>query len=335
MVGNQKAKSIGISARIGKEKPMASTFQSKVNRARPKMTRIVFSLAVLVPFTVFGVRLDAQEVSNKPVGIVVSISPHPGQSLAGPVILKTLNSEHRLGEGEFVSENDEIIVPNRDASVVISQSRGSLIICDPKNPTDTCKARVYSTGSYLSPVGKFYDAIVRITSRVGSYASSATLSTRSYDQPEAPEMELGGNRIQKIAVGERQLWLSWSGGLPPFRVSLTSSRGPIALGTSDLPEITLGPVRIARGTINLSIEDNRGRKFTAKLTASEDLPVAPNYSASAPTSELARYLAAAWLSQQDNGVYRLEAAQRLSTLARTLPVAASLRRGLLVAEPRS
>src|SRR6266851_2867483 len=172
---------------------MASTFQFVGNRPRPKMARMGLSLTVLVSFTVFGIRLDAQQVSNKPVGIIVSISPHPGQSLAGPVILKTLSSERRLGEGEFVSENDEIIVPNRDAIVVISQSRGSVIICDPKVLTDTCQARAYSSGSYLSPVGKFYDAIVRITSRVGSYASSATLSTRSYDQPEAPEMELGGN----------------------------------------------------------------------------------------------------------------------------------------------
>ena len=312
---------------------MASTLQSVVNRLWLKMTRIGLSLTVLLSFTAFGIRLDAQEISNKPVGIVVSISPYPGQSLAGPVILKTSSSERRLGEGEFVSENDEIIVPNRDAIVVISQTRGSTIICDPKVPTDTCQARAYSSGSYLSPVGKFYDAVVRITNRFGDHGSSTTLSTRSYDQPDAPKIDLGGTKVQKIAAGERGLWLSWSGGLPPFRVSLTSSKGPIALGTSDTLEITLGPVRFAPGTIDLIIQDHLGRKFTTRLTALEHLPVAPNYSASAPTNELARYLAAAWLSQQGNGVYRLEAAQRLSSLAGTLPVANSLRRALLVAEP--
>jgi hypothetical protein len=309
---------------------MASTFRSTLKPAWPKLTRTGLLLAVLgSSLIIFGTSLNAQQMNPKPVGIVISISPHPGQSLAGPVILKTLSLERRLGEGEFVSENDEISVPNRDAVVVISQSRGSLIICDPKVPADTCQARVYSSGSYLAPVGKFYDAVVRITNHFGNYGSSATLSTRSYDEPTAPTTDSGDSRIQKIAAGEHPLWLIWSGGLPPFRVSLTSSRGPIVIGLSDTPEITLGPLRFAPGNIDLTVQDHLGRRFTTKLIASEDLPMAPNYSASAPTSELARYLAAAWLSQQGNGIYRLEAAQRLSSLTGTLPVASSLRRALL------
>ena len=314
---------------------MLRLFRPSVHRRLPNRTRIGFSMAIFLAFAAFGVRLNAQDTGNKLVGIVVSIRPHPGQPLAGPVILKAAGSEERrLGEGEFVSENDEIIVPNRDAIVVISQSRGSLTICDPEVVTDKCRARANSPDSYLSPIGKFYDAVVRITSRFGNYGSSAsTLSTRSYEEPGGPRMDFDESKVQRIAVGERAFWLNWSGGQPPFRVSLRPGTGPTVSGTSVIPEITLKPIRITAGTIDLTIEDDLGRKFATKLTALERLPIAPDYSASAPTKELARYLAAAWLSQQGGGTYRIEAAQRLSSLASTLSVANSLRRGLLVAEP--
>lgn len=279
-----------------------------------------------------GGTAQAQTPARRPVGIVVSISPYPGQAVPGKTILRSPDgAERRLGEGEFVSENDEIIVAGRDATVVVSERRGSRTICAPL-PADACRLVLTSENAFLGPIGRFYDSILRITSRMtGGSSTLATVSSRTFDDSPMSVM-IDPNVSQAVRTGERRLWLTWSGGKPPFRVKLSlNSRNLLEQSTEDR-EITLRPVQLVWGQGSLSCRGADGQEFSIKFVISDDLPHAPDLSAAAPSRTVAAYLAAAWLSQQGNGSFKFEAAQQLSELAQDLHVADTLRRGLMTVD---
>jgi len=276
----------------------------------------------------------AETPARKPVGIVVSISPYPGQTRPGTVVLKSPDgSERRLGEGEFVSENDEIVVNSRDTIVVISERRGNKTICAPQSSADACRLVLTSENSFLGSIGRFYDSILRITSRMtGNSSTFATLSSRAFDN-SPPSMTINGSVPQELRAGQRALWLTWSGGTPPFRVELSWNSRVLSEQTTDAREVTLQSAELAPGYGSVSCRDANGQQFSIRLIASDDLPAAPDFSDSAPSVDVERFLAAAWLSQQDQGRFQFEAVQQLSPLARNLHVADTLRQGLMLVDP--
>ncbi len=292
-----------------------------------------WAIGVLALLIQAGGTAQAQTLARRPVGIVVSISPFPGQAVPGKAMLRSPDgAERRLGEGEFVSENDEISVPGRDATVVVSERRGNRTICGP-SPYDACRLVLTSENAFLGPIGRFYDSILRITSRMTRGASTlATLSSRTFDDPPMSVM-IDPNVSQTVQTGERTLWLTWSGGKPPFRLKLSLNSRILFEQSTQEREITLPLVQLVRGHGSLSCRDADGQEFSIRLVTSEGLPEAPDLSAAAPSRTIAAYLAAAWLSQQGNGSFKLEAAQQLSELAQDLHVADSLRRGLMLLDP--
>ncbi|MCK1389038.1 hypothetical protein [Bradyrhizobium sp. 21] len=277
---------------------------------------------------------QAQTPARRPVGIVVSISPYPGQTVPGKALVRSPDGAERpLGEGEFVSENDEIIVPNRDATVVVSERRGSRMICAPQLTSDACRLVLTSENSFLGPIGRFYDSIVRITSRMtGGSSTFATLSSRTFDDLPMSVM-VDVNVGQTVRTGERALWLTWSGGKPPFRLELSLNSRRLLEQSTQEREITLPPVQLVRGQGSLSCRDAVGQEFSITIVASDRLPDVPDLSAAASSTTVTAYLAAAWLSQQGDGRFKFEAVQQLSGMARDLHVADSLRRGLMLLDP--
>ena len=287
------------------------------------------SLALLASLQGHGF---AQEAGGKrPVGLIVSIVPHNGKKPVSNVMVESQGKQRPVSEGDFVAEGDEIIVPNRDQTVVISQRGGNLTICSAGDAADRCRS-VVAGGSVLSPLGRFYESILRISRRMASTSTAAaTLSSRDIDV-EPLSMTLDRSKPQRLQPGQRAIWLCWGGGDGPFEVRATLGAKLLAQGTSNEREITLPAIAVSDQPVLITIRDVRSQKLLLWIQAGSALPSAPAFSQSAPSSEADQFIKAAWLSQQDDGSLKLEAVQRLTALAPKLHAAETLRRGLLIAD---
>jgi hypothetical protein len=269
---------------------------------------------------------------KRPVGLIVSIVPHKGKLPASNVLIKSQGIERPVSEGDFVSDGDEIIVPGRDQTVVISQRGGNSTICSAGEATDRCRS-VVAGGSLLSPLGRFYESIIRISRRMTTTTSAAsTLSSRDVLDAAPLSMTIDRSRPQKLQPGERSIWLCWSGGDGPFLVKTTAGTKVLAETTSTTREAILPAIRIADQSVVVTIHDARGQKLAVAIQGSQAMPAPPAFSEAAPSEEADQFIKAAWLSQQDGGHLKLEAAQRLTALAPKLHAADTLRRGLLSAD---
>lgn len=290
------------------------------------------SLALALSAVPQGGCLAQEGSGRRPVGLIVSIVPHKGKLPASNVLVKSQGTERPVSEGDFVSEGDEIIVPGRDQTVVISQRGGNSTICLAGEAVDRCRS-VVAGGSLLSPIGRFYESIIRISRRMASTASAAsTLSSRDALDVSPLSMTIDRGRPQKLQPGERSIWLCWSGGDGPFQITATMGGKSLAETTSTEREIMLPPVRIADQTVVVTIRDASGQKLSVPIQGSKAVPASPAFSEAAPSKEADQFIKAAWLSQQDGGSLKLEATQRLTALAPKMHAADTLRRGLLIAD---
>lgn len=295
----------------------------------PMLVPLLLSLALAG--TLQGRALAQETSAKRPVGLIVSIVPHKGKFPSSNVIVKSQGQERPVSEGDFVSEGDEIVVPDRDQTVVLSQRGGNATICVMADAADRCRL-VVTAGSVLSPLGRFYESIMRISKRMAAASSAAsTLSARDIDV--APlSMTLEPGKVQRMQPGERAIWLCWSGGEGPFQIRVTAGAKVLAGTTSTAREVTLPAIAVSDKTVVVTIRDDRGQKLALSIQGSKALPAAPAFAEAAPSEEAEQFVKAAWLSQQDGGSLKLEAAQRLTAMAPKLHAADTLRRGLLIAD---
>lgn len=296
----------------------------------PVLSYLVLSLVLLAPLDGGGV---AQAGGGKrPVGLIVSIVPHKGKVPVSNVVVKSQGTERSVSEGDFILEDDEIIVPDRDQTVIISQRGGNSTICMSSEAVDRCRS-VIAGGSVFSPLGRFYESILRISRRMASTTTIAsTLSSRDALDVAPLLITLDHSRPQKLQPGDRTLWLCWSGGDGPFQVRATMGTKSLVEVTSNEREAILPTFRITDQIVVVTIRDARGQKLAVSIQGSKVLPEAPAFSEEAPSETADQFFKAAWLSQQDGGSLKLEAAQRLTAVAPKIHVADTLRRGLLIAD---
>ena len=108
------------------------------------------------------------------------------------------------------------------------------------------------------------------------------------------------------------IWIEWSGGAEPFTVTLEADGKvePIAETKDRLVKFTLPGDRAQRHV--LKIVDAMKRSARVSLRVRESLPSMPADLAGGTTpSDLQPALTAAWLAQQDDGAWRIEAARML------------------------
>lgn len=268
--------------------------------------------------------------NDRPVGVVVAIRPHSVQEPGAILVRRSSDTERRLNEGDLVYANDEVIVPHRDASVMISQSRGNIIVCPEAAASDPCRQQLGNAG-YLNAVGKFYDSVKRLIAqsrdRIGN---AATLSTRS---SSIEALSISGSKTQIMSSGQRTIWLNWLGGEPPFKISLRSPSREIASVLAEHRNASLGPVQLAIGAHSLTVRDNTGLSLVIPLKVVDMLPKPVESLPLPPNLSVRQFFVAAWLSQHDRGRFRLEAIQQLRAIEADMPVAGALKTELLLGEP--
>ncbi len=137
-----------------------------------------------------------------------------------------------------------------------------------------------------------------------------------------------------LLAGLRPLSLGWYGGAPPYEVTLLPAEGEAALfAESGLGEPVLPPrsLGMAPGSYRLTIADSRKDKISRKLevvpeAAEPRMPV--DKVPAGVAAEIRTMARAQWLSQQDDGRWRLQAYLALRELPDAFPLGRSLARRL-------
>lgn len=235
--------------------------------------------------------------------------------------------ERTLIPGEYIYDGDRLRAPAADTTIVVARQRGPLTICPLRARQEDCVALIDGKGGFLQSAARFAASLDKI---VGWYGSSLTanLVTRSANPPR---VKLGAGMPQKIAAGERALWLAWSGGEAPWLTRVSQPGGGISELRSRQPSATLPSLRLRTGPAVVEIIDVRGRAVRLEIEVTA-LPPLPDFAGMAPTPLHARYLAAGWLAMQEDGAWVIEAATRLNEITQEYPAARALQSGLAAGE---
>jgi hypothetical protein len=147
----------------------------------------------------------------------------------------------------------------------------------------------------------------------------------------APPFEGMSGRLQ---AGSRSLFLTWTGGKPPYAISLVregAATPAFSLTGTEQSRIRADNVVLIPGPYILTVEDAAGGQDRAKVV------VAPANQIPAPPEELARSalapavrktLFAAWLAAHDEGLWVFEAYQQAALVATPGSAADLLREAL-------
>jgi hypothetical protein len=207
------------------------------------------------------------------------------------------------------------------------QSAAMTIINDGREITLSSVRRDYCVQAERRPnavgvaMARSFSALVDVFhSAEESYDRRRTvrMTTRSSDPPVLPLMD---GDTQLVESGSRRIALAWSGGAPPYTITLesTSRPRPVAETSTMARRLILPPVDIHPGTYTVSVRDESGSRCVNIFTA------VPPSSAPKPSSDMALLLAdehtpvavratydAARLMADPSDRWRLEAYQRVA-----------------------
>jgi hypothetical protein len=148
---------------------------------------------------------------------------------------------------------------------------------------------------------------------------------------------LAGSTPARIVAGERRFSLAWVGGTPPFRVTLIGPSGASVLDLAAAEERRVSAtLRLAEGDYEAQVTDRAGLKVIGAFEATATAPGVDTSDLATLPPGMARLLAAARLSELEDGAWRLEAFLRLAEATRNDRVARMmadrLSRGLPLSE---
>lgn len=137
------------------------------------------------------------------------------------------------------------------------------------------------------------------------------------------KMPLAVHGANFIVVGERNLWLAWTGGKAPFLVTLTQDGKETVLPKSDSREANISVKPGKR--FSVAIADAGHQVVPVRFRMRDSLPSMPEeLRKAAPGPAADALILSAWLLTQDDGAWAVEAAQALHTRAPADQAAAAL-----------
>lgn len=151
---------------------------------------------------------------------------------------------------------------------------------------------------------------------------------------EKPRIAVLGGDQQRLVAGERELFVAWQFGTPPFTVKINDNREERTLFNSKLEQLQFQQrLKLVPGTYSLSIEDVHQQAVKYTFTVVPELPsivLSQELSNSIANDELTRLIAQALcLATQDKGIWRFEVIQQITPHVEKYAPARILREALL------
>ena len=213
---------------------------------------------------------------------------------------------------------DNIIVP-KGISIILSDNTE---VTDKDSPYRVEDKTVVSNHSFGEKFSQVWGWIKNISSfRI----LSAEMGTQEGEE-KIPKIELLKENNAKLVASQRQLHLAWQDGEPPYQVELfhhqvgaVSERSLVKSVTVDDKKVTLKGLSFQAGQpYQVIVTDKHGNKtegtFTAVAQAQYDtiLLQAKAITQSKLSSQVKKALLAAWLVNQEQGQWRLQAYQKVA-----------------------
>lgn len=259
--------------------------------------------------------LSAQEM----VGYVASLEGD------GASLLRSDAPSRRLLLGENVLAGDTIVAP-RQTRVRVDTVVGPVDPCVPLPPSGDCRRRFVSAGQSRAPA----DVASRLAAMVTWFAApSRNFVTRSDDPPR---FRIGAGVPQTVLAGRRRLWIAWSDGTPPFKVTLKAQGSLVAQTEASGRDVLLPLASLSEGSLTIAVTDQTGRRAVLAASVRLSGPVRPKMAVHAVGPDHRLILEAAELATIDRGRWVLEAIQSLDDATARAPVAELLRRALVAGD---
>lgn len=235
------------------------------------------------------------------------------------------------------NENIKPYVPLRAGDqIVISGQKTVVLVGTPEGKTQRITAAqspftmlsVGNTPTVSGNVLKWASGLFVGESKKNASQSMSAMSTRGAKSSPLTVPYLSKRFL--LLAGKRALYLSWSGGEPPYRVRLlrqADGREILAVGEIKESSVVTPSIDLVEGDYILEILD-------ASQTSYEDLlrvvtpnrqPIIPERQSLAQLPEnTALLLSASWLGSTENGRWVIEAMQQLYSLSASFPAAKSV-----------
>lgn len=229
--------------------------------------------------------------------------------------------------------------PLRAGDVLSVQLNGRILIA----LADGSEHEVSGNGSWKVPSTESHSAIWKVMQSVlGLVDRQALLATSAVTRGGECVLSSSAeplivpilSRQQSVVGGRQTLTFEFRGGCAPFSVELERGKPKIAaIPSVKSRRFSFRNVVLRSGTYDLLVRDAGGREIRAPFHVVHEAPPVPT-SLAATSSTLRQLAEAMWLSEQDEGRWRLESVKRLEPLiAQGQPIAVRMADALL-SDPR-
>jgi len=242
--------------------------------------------------------------------------------------------EHRLKDN-FVTlrPGDRIAVTRQDAVVMVRKlaTNETIAVTFAMTKAEAYKIPQSAVPGLPGSVWAWFIGVLRGSDQAGDSKTATTASrgvntgscyneTGKTNEPVTFQIPILAASRSVLAAGNRAIFVSWQGGVPPFSVTLSAAEtGRILAQTvgvrgtcaAYLPSIDLGP-----GHYHLTLTDAQNVKEQEdNLFVVAEAPAEPRELRDANLPEDARQLyAATWLGVLDSGIWAFEAQQRVAAM---------------------
>jgi len=159
--------------------------------------------------------------------------------------------------------------------------------------------------------------------RFNDWSQLTQLSTASEISQDI-NMPLLSNILEPVAliVQDRDLYLQWQGGNPPYTVELQKRLDSLSNKKSSTTTVKLDKIKFeSNSSYRIKILDSKGQSFIGgfKTVESTQIPFYKSILNNNLPAEISKTLQAIWLAKQNNGEWIFEAYQQLAPFASYQP----------------
>lgn len=200
---------------------------------------------------------------------------------------------------------------------------GEKVITCEDSPYTLTKKAPYSV--LINFTGSLKEVVLSLFKGLNDQRQSAqliALATRGQQGPLF--MPLIGYSEARLAVGDRDLYLAWIGGFPPYTLRISAEGAEKPLVVMSMLEETRARIKnlpLQTNRYILEIKDTRNQQLTRhfQAVAFDHIPALPRQAFGEAKNTIDKQLRetifAAWLSEQDPPMWSLEAYQRVAAIA--------------------
>lgn len=194
------------------------------------------------------------------------------------------------------ANGDEIALTNPKSFVVLALAEGEVRVTLSNSPFSLKSATSIEREEWtlISAIGAIFsgDEVEQVPDNMVS-------------RGENLEIPMMAARTNYLDANRRKLWLGWVGGVAPYNVTIEFPNAPQFIAAIAGMDVEINLAQSLPKQVFVSLGDAKGTLKRFRIRSTNTVPVVPIQLGNSPLAK------AGWLLRQDDGKWRLEAAQLL------------------------